>query len=474
MGMSNHRHPSPESRPGTLPFQARLLRLLYRNLFGFGYYLYLPRYIVRLRRRGPWRKGFMHRLGFVPESAGNRKQPDHHLVWLHAVSVGEVMAASAFIDRWRNRRSNIQFLLSTTTNTGRQVAEQRVSEDVAVVYFPADAPRFVRRALTRVAPDMLCLFESELWPTWIEECHRVGIPVCTVNGRMSSSAWKGYMKNRVLFSWVLNQLSLAIGQGEDYADRMRALGVAPEKIKLAGSMKFDSAQVPDREGREFGESCLRAAGFQDCTVLVAASTHDGEERMLVQLVQRLQKEKQYRDLRLVLVPRHIERVPGLLEQLLEEKQTWVLRSGLDLKKTVPAEHRMDQRRGPGYPPVLVVDTTGELGRLTAVADVVVIGKSFLAHGGQNPLEGAAAGRAVVTGPNMENFSDIVAFLRERNALVQVDNTTELERELRRLLGDAAAREALGRRARAAVRAGCGAMDRTIDWLEKLFENPARN
>jgi 3-deoxy-D-manno-octulosonic-acid transferase len=124
--------------------------------------------------------------------------------------------------------------------------------------------------------------------------------------------------------------------------------------------------------------------------------------------------------------------------------------------------------------VLVVDTTGELGRLTAVADVVVIGKSFLAHGGQNPLEGAAAGRAVVTGPNMENFSDIVAFLRERNALVQVDNTTELERELRRLLGDAAAREALGRRARAAVRAGCGAMDRTIDWLEKLFENPARN
>jgi 3-deoxy-D-manno-octulosonic-acid transferase len=268
------------------------------------------------------------------------------------------------------------------------------------------------------------------------------------------------MKNRVLFSWVLNQLSLAIGQGEDYADRMRALGVAPEKIKLAGSMKFDSAQVPDREGREFGESCLR--------VLVAASTHDGEERMLVQLVQRLQKEKQYRDLRLVLVPRHIERVPGLLEQLLEEKQTWVLRSGLDLKKTVPAEHRMDQRRGPGYPPVLVVDTTGELGRLTAVADVVVIGKSFLAHGGQNPLEGAAAGRAVVTGPN------IVAFLRERNALVQVDNTTELERELRRLLGDAAAREALGRRARAAVRAGCGAMDRTIDWLEKLFENPARN
>ena len=255
------------------------------------------------------------------------------------------------------------------------------------------------------------------------------------------------------------------------------LGVAAEKVRLAGSMKFDSAVVPDRTDMAFAKACYRAAGFRDATIVLAASTHEGEERMLVQLVRRLQRE--FPELRLVLVPRHIERVPQLLDQLLEEKQSWILRSGLKFQheqegpETSSSERPSDRaRKGRASNPVLIVDTTGELGRLSSVVDIVVIGKSFLAHGGQNPLEGAAAGRPVVVGPHMENFTDIVEFLLQRKAIVQVSGGQELEKTIRGLLDNPRMRQLLGQRARDAVKAGCGAMERTIDWLEEVLSAPA--
>ncbi|MDD8051007.1 MAG: glycosyltransferase N-terminal domain-containing protein [Verrucomicrobiota bacterium] len=481
MGNSNRGEEEGCWTKGALPWRARLLRCAYRRLFGLGYIFYLPKYVLRLRRRGPWRDGFIHRLGWVPRSAGERRTEGGRLIWIHAVSVGEAAAATALIARWAERHPDRQFLLSTTTNTGRKVALERLDEAVPVVYFPADAPSFVRRALSRIQPDMLCLFESELWPTWIEECHLRGIPVCTVNGRMSPSAWKGYWKNRDFFSWNLNMLTLVIGQGEDYGARMMQLGVAAEKVRLAGSMKFDSAVVPDRADMAFAKACYRAAGFRDATIVLAASTHEGEELMLVQLVRRLQRD--FPELRLVLVPRHIERVPQLLDQLLDEKQSWLLRSGLKLQReqegpeaaaasTSSSERSSDRaRKGRASIPVLIVDTTGELGRLSSVVDIVVVGKSFLAHGGQNPLEGAAAGRPVVVGPHMENFTDIVEFLLQRKAIVQVSGGQELEKTIRGLLDNPRMRQLLGQRARDAVKAGCGAMERTIDWLEEVLSAP---
>ena len=443
--------PTPGDPGPPLTGGARWLRAFYRLAFPAGYTLYLPRYLLRMRRRGPWRAGLPERFGRLPrgilEARGARP-----LAWLQAVSVGEAATAAMFVRRWQNRDSDLQFLVSTGTNTGRAMARARLPDDVPVVYFPADGVPFVRRALHQVRPRLLCLFESELWPTWIEECAARAVPVCVVNGRISPRAFERYQRIERLFAWYLDQVSLFVMQDEAGAERVRALGARPGRVRVAGSMKFDAAREPTGDDLAFARARFAEAALRG-PVLLGASTHQGEERLLAEMLPRLRRSAP--GLGLVLVPRHVERAEHIALQLRELGLAVVRRTELGTRRAGAAD-------------VLLVDSTGELARLITAADIVVIGKSFLARGGQNPIESAVAARATICGPHMENFLEVTRHLAAGGGLRQVAGGSELETAVGALLADPAAREDLGRRAQAAARAGAGAIDRTIDWVAPLL------
>ncbi|HYA32171.1 MAG TPA: 3-deoxy-D-manno-octulosonic acid transferase, partial [Thermodesulfovibrionales bacterium] len=364
-------------------------------------------------------------------------------IWVHAVSVGEVITAVPFIREIKARHPSLRIVLSTVTDTGQQVAEEQVSEMADIVYLPFDLAGIFRRVFRNMRPVLFIAVETELWPNIFRTCSTEGIPVIVVNGRVSDDSFKGYKRIRFFIQHVLRCVDLFCMQDTLYAERIEALGASRDKVRVTGNFKFDTKPP---------EKLPEWAGLLRGTVILAGSTHEGEEELMVSVFGNLKDD--FPDLNLILAPRHPERF-GRVEAMVKAKGFECVR-----RSDIPSR---GQERTMLTGRIILLDTIGELAAVYGVSDISVIGGSFVQHGGQNPLEPAFWGKPVVCGPHMENFPFIQEFYSVSGA-VNTDAEGLLE-VLRELLRSPGKRKILGERARSLYRDKAGAVRRTADALE---------
>lgn len=384
---------------------------------------------------------YRHRMGErFGRVAASERSPT---LWIHGASVGEVNLARPLIQRLRKDHPGLSFHVTTLTMAGRENAENSFP-DARVSYYPLDLSGSVRRALRRIRPAGVVLIELEVWPNFVRRCAKEGVPVVVVNGRMSERSFRRYRRLKGLFGPVFRSLGAVGAQSEGVAERMREFGVAPV---VTGNLKYDAAlgfdgAAAEREWRE-------RLGLGDAPVLVAGSTHDPEERIVADTYRRLRERVP--GLRLVVAPRHLERVP-------------------EVEKVVEAAGLRCYKRSqivPGGPAdgVVLLDTVGELARVYSVATAVFIGGTFCSRGGQNMLEPAALGKPILSGPSLSNFEEIARVLVEAGGMAVLDNPIDLARAAGELLGDPARARRIGEKSLEAVRAGRGAIEASVDLIE---------
>lgn len=395
--------------------------------------------------RGKYRRDLPERFGRYP-AAVRREGGQPGPGWLHAVSVGEVMAATPLVAELQRRRPAVPLIVSTVTETGRQVARARFPGARGIVFFPVDLPGPVARALDHIRPRAVLLTETEVWPNFLAACAERGVPVILINGRISSRSFRRYRRVKRWTGRVLSGVRLFCMQTERDAERIRTLGAPPERVRVTGNLKFD-LPIPETAGGDAGEFLKRTLAGDQPPLWVAGSTHPGEEALVLDAFGRVRRR--FPETRLVLVPRHPERA-GEIEALLRGRgYTWVRRSV----------------GGNGRAPVILWDTMGELPALYAVARLVFVGGSLVPVGGHNILEPAACSRPIVFGPHMDNFAEIAELFLVEGGARRVADADELAGEVIRLLADAGAAGVLGARARAILEAGQGAAVRTADLVE---------
>jgi len=435
--------------------------ILYNVLFSIGFAVMLPYFIFRMCRRGGYAKGFMQRLGVYGRTLRNRIA-ERPRVWIHAVSVGEVYVALRLLAGLRARRPQIGFVLTTTTSTGHRIAAQQIDKQDVLLYFPVDFPPIVRLVLNRIRPLAIVLTECEMWPNLIRLAARRNIPVALVNGRISASSFRGYRKMRFFFKRALRAMRVLLVQEEIYAERLLRLGADPAQIHVVGTAKYDVIRH-DPEGREQAGRTLRAVGVRpDDLVLVGGSTWEGEEAVLLEIYRRIRPDMP--TLRMVLVPRHFERVGAVVRTVQNTGLSFVKKSALDAGQPPPD----------ACPDVFVIDTTGELMSFYAHASVIFVGKSLAARGGQNIIEPASWGKPVLVGPHTENFEAVMRDFLDADAICQVRDQAGLEAKIRFLFENPAEREAMGRRAASVVDAKRGAIEASVERIAPLIPERRRS
>jgi 3-deoxy-D-manno-octulosonic-acid transferase len=369
---------------------------------------------------------------------------------MHAVSVGEVNLCTQLIRALEPRVPNLKIVVSTTTTTGMAELRRRLPTHVSKIYYPVDRRKFVNRALATINPQAIVLVEAEIWPNFLWRAQRLGIPVFLANARLSDRSYPRYKKYAFLFRPLFASLTGVGAQNEADAARLREVGCRPEAVRVVGNLKFDAAKLEERRTLDVS-AMLRQLGVPaDAPVLVAGSTHDGEEIILAEMAKRLRVK--FPKLFLVLVPRHFERCREIGQKLRAHDVKFFWRSEFSQKTNLAA----------GGVECLLVNTTGELRLFYEHATVVFVGKSLTAMGGQNPIEPGALGKAMVFGPNMQNFADVTRSFLAQNAAVQVRDPETLETAVAGLLADENRRAELGRNALKVVAENLGAVDRTVE------------
>jgi len=400
--------------------------------------------VIRGLRNPDYFRRWPERFGHTPFTGIGR------VLWIHAVSVGEVRAAAPLIDELRQRYPGNEILVTTMTPTGSQEVRRQYGDGVLHCYVPYDLVRSVRRFLGRVEPCLALTMETELWPRLFHECRQRGIPVMVANARMSEASMRGYLKVARLARYTLGQVDLIAAQSRADARRLIRLGAVPERTRITGSIKFE-IKLP-ASLREAAESLRRQLG-SDRPVWIAASTHDGEEDQVLLALRELRRTLP--DLLLLLVPRHPERFAPAARLCRRDGFSTQLRSEL---------------RGALAPDVEVVvaDSMGELLLLYAAADVAFVGGSLVPVGGHNVLEACAVGLPVVFGPHMHNFAEISQMTLARNAARQVAGPGELASAVREYLLDANLRYETGERGKRLVEQNRGALQRTSELVTGLL------
>jgi 3-deoxy-D-manno-octulosonic-acid transferase len=421
--------------------------LLYSALLAAGLLASLPYWMFGKRRHGKYREGLGERLGKVPPRLQGQSAP---AIWVHAVSVGEVLAVSELVRELQRRFPNYRVAVSTTTATGQKLAKKHFGED-SVFYFPLDFAFAIRPYLSVLRPRLIVLAETEFWPNFLRLAHTSGARVAVVNARISDRSRPGYRRFRRILQRVLENVDLFLAQTDDDAYRLRDIGAPADRVQVSGNLKFD-VSAPDPPSIVASlRSTLRQADAGP--VVVCGSTVEGEEGLLLRAFEDVLAS--HPRAVMILAPRRPERfneVAHLLEQRgirFWRRSSW---SG-------------DAITGG----VFLVDTIGELASLYALADVAFVGGSLVPRGGHNIIEPAQHGVAIMVGNHTENFRDIVGLFQRQNA-VRVVGPTEFPLALMDLLSDDDGRIALGRRGAEVLRSQSGATERTVAALEKLLES----
>ncbi len=415
----------------------------------------LPFIAWRIVRHGRYRRGIAEKLlGRLPQSDDGRD-----VVWFHAVSVGEVIQLQKVVHEFRHQTNDrFRVLVSTSTDTGFDLALKRFP-DCQVTWFLLDFSWAVSNAVRFVQPRMVVLMELELWPNFLGECHRQQIPVSVINARMSERSHRGYARIRSLMAPLFGRLALVAAQSQSNADRLQLLGVSHDRLHVTGSIKFDGVATDRRNPATEDLRRLFNLSHPE-TVFMAGSTQEPEERLALQTW--LECRKECPSLRLILVPRHRERFNDVARLVHDAGADLVRRSSLETSKR------------PTSDAVILLDTIGELSACWGLADIALVGGSFGKRGGQNMIEPAAFGAAVLFGPNTWNFRDVVQTFKEANACVQLDSPEQLTPVVARLLTNPTERQLLGDAARNAVKAQSGATATTATLLAKILESQPAN
>lgn len=431
-----------------------MIRTLYNLVLPPALLASLPAQWTKMRRRGGTPEDLVERLGQYPPTMKGRLARLQKPWWLHAVSVGEVLVAAKCVQALRALNPHLPLVLTTTTTTGRAVAARELPQDIPILYNPVDLNGAVRRALDAIRPGRLILVEAEVWPNLLHLAHEWGLDVTLINARLSPRSERRYRSMHRLTAPILRQLDRVLVPEPEDVGRWSGIGVRRECLTVTGSLKHDyEGQPDDPRVPMFAAQLHRLWGAVLPPILMAASTHAGEERLLAKTFLSLRREVP--GLRLIVVPRHAERSAEVMADLTALGLDVCRRSSLEV---VPA----GQSTTP--PDALLVDTTGELRAWQPLADAVVIGKSFLSTGGQNPVEALMAGRPVVTGPHMENFEPLMRSLITHHAVIQVSDARELQPALLDLLQSKSAAARLVAGARRALADHQGAARRTAEML----------
>lgn len=430
--------------------------LVYSFLLGLGFVIMLPKLLLDAWRHGKYISGLGERLGSVSNSSA-----DKPVIWIHCVSVGEVQAARPLVHALSREFPAHSIFVSTVTITGQAVAREVFKELASrVFYFPIDWSWTVRRVLNSINPALVLIMETELWPNFLRECRTRDIPVAIVNGRLSEKSFSRYKWVPSFFSKVINHLSLALMQTEADAERMRKLGLVSERVTVCGNVKFDAGE--EDHSRSLTDELTTRFGFSNSRpVIVAASTHEPEERIIFESFRKLHQTPKS-DVRLVIAPRHPERFSAVAALLQDSGFSCVRRSAPIADSDRDAD-------------IVLFDSIGELRSLFPIASIVFVGGSLAPVGGHNILEPAAVGACIVTGPHTQNFDEIVRTFNSRNAMVQLgfeENGTvpgTLSSVFAELLNDRAKCNELGRRGKALIEENRGATSCIIEHLKGLVE-----
>ncbi|MDE3100469.1 MAG: 3-deoxy-D-manno-octulosonic acid transferase [Verrucomicrobiota bacterium] len=425
------------------------MRTLYNILFTFFFVLASPYYFLRMCRRGKWLSGFGERFGHYSAKL-KQALTNSHVVWIHAVSVGEVNLCTQLILALERRLPNIKIVVSTTTTTGMAELRRRLPRRISKVYYPIDRRKCVARAMAVIHPEAIVLVEAEIWPNFIWRAHRQGIPLFLVNARLSNRSYRGYKRWGFLFRPLFAAFDAVGAQNETDATRLREVGCRPESVQIVGSLKFDGASLDERRKLDVAAMLQQIGVPPDAPVLVGGSTHAGEEALLADAVRRLRAR--FPRLFLVLVPRHFERCKQVGRELRARGVKFLYRNAITA----------GTQGHDGQVECLLVNTTGELRFFYECATVVFVGKSLTAAGGQNPIEPGALGKPMIFGPNMQNFADIASNFVTHGGAIQIQRPEELEPAVGALLADEGRRAELGHNALKVVRRNMGAIERTVD------------
>jgi 3-deoxy-D-manno-octulosonic-acid transferase len=431
---------------------------LYTILYSVCFVLLTPVFLYKMWKRGKYRENFWQRFGFYSNEhrqwLADKKE---RRCWIQAVSVGEINVALHFISVLQRKFPGLRVVVTTTTSTGYTQAYERLPQEVELLYFPQDFPWCVQRAYRLIQPDFVVLIESELWPNHIWAGTARGIPLFLVNGRMSPRSERGYKRLGWLSRRVFSQLSLVCAQSHEDAANFTAVGVPSNRVHMTGNMKYDIS-MPHAEAQTVDPVQLlkQIEVSPSQPIVVAGSTHPGEEEILFDLLVRLRPK--FPRLFLVLVPRHVERTREVVDLAKRKQVKFILRSEID--------SHLEQTARP-YD-CLIVNSTGELKWFYKIATVIFVGKSLVGQGGQNIVEAAASGHPVVFGPHMQNFRAIAREFVDHGACVQVADADGLCHAVGELLEDNGRRQTIVEAAHRVIESNVGATARSVELIAKAL------
>ena len=424
-----------------------MIHQLYNTLLSCFFILSAPYFLFRSLFQERFRKELIQRAGFFPSL------PFKKPIWVHAASVGEVFCSIPLVKRIKREFPQSEIVITTMTLTGHETARTQIPEANAVLLFPIDHPLSLQRTIAKIQPSLLLIAETELWPNLLRSCGKKGIPIVLFNGRISEKSFRRYLFFKVFFKDCLKYISLFLMQTEEDRNRIIEIGATMDKTRVVGNLKFDQP-FPSFNEESMAEMAKSLNLRGEETLLIAGSTHSGEEEILLSFLKDLRKIDPH--LVLILAPRHLERLEEVERILKRESISWTSKTLLSMDQDRPDEERKE------LPEVILLDTMGELMKLYGLGTLVFIGGSLVPVGGHNPIEPLFFKKCVLFGPHMFHFLEISHHLVEAGGAIQVRGKEDLAFQLKRLLSDERARKEVGEKGYQFLQKHRGA-------TEKIFE-----
>jgi len=426
-----------------------------------------PYFLYRAWRHQKYLPALKQRLGDLPDTL---KADGRRTIWIHSCSVGETLSVQPLVHALSQRFPDARFVFSTITKTGQAIAQERFAKygEGNSFYFPIDLASIANKVLDQIRPQMLITIDTEIWPNVLHEAKKRGTAVVMVNGRISAQSFQYYRWVQPLLGPVFQNYNLLLMKSLEDAERIQRMGASPSKIKVSGNIKYDrnlvEKEVTEAQAAAMDHSLALTAS--DAPLIVAGSTHESEEQILLDVLCRIRQTPGLEATRLLIVPRHPERFTPVAQ--LAERAGWSVK------------RRSDPAPGKLSADVLILDTLGELATAYQFATVVFVGGTLIPHGGQSIMEPAVYAKPIVIGPSMKNFPQIIDDFVERGGIAQIsaDETdkeaqkTQLTGAFVRLLQDAEARTAMGKAAYSVFEGSQGATQFTVDHLAAIFEEAA--
>ncbi|MBN1974664.1 MAG: 3-deoxy-D-manno-octulosonic acid transferase [Sedimentisphaerales bacterium] len=428
--------------------------------------LYSPVVIYRAVRHNRYRCGWGERFGKI-----RRNNPEKKCIWIHAVSVGEVNAAKTVVKELQNKFSDLEIVISTTTDTGQARANAIFGSEHKIIYFPFDFSWVMRRAFRNINPAICLLMELEVWPNYVNTANKLNVPVVIVNGRISDRSFSRYSKIKPLVKGVFSKIDLALAQTEEYAGRFKQIGVPENNVIVTGSLKYDTAQVSDKvEGSNTLAAQLQLEIGNKTQLWIAGATGPGEEEIILDVYKQLQQQKKYENLTLIIVPRKPERFDEVAQLIINNGFECLRYSKIKVEhRTQNAAHSTNSSlvHHPSSV-VLLGDTMGDLRKFYSLATIIFVGRSLVPMGGSDMMEAAALGKCTMFGPHAFNFKQTVDDLLKNNGAILVQDKNELLEAMRKCLSDPTYAQKIAQNGQRVIKNNQGATQKTIENIKKIL------